>query len=452
MKFRNKRPLIYTIKNNEFYMDYKLIVWIPFITAVLLLQGCVESPIPGDGGTTTTTQLTENRTGIPEVTTTLPVEIPSVEIPEVVSHALSNYDYYGYNDPNIKSHAEEITKGCEDDECRLLRIHEYIINNFYYKEYENSSHGIRGVFNTKYGVCSDFAVFYYNYLRSVDIETYVAFIPEHTYALSCNHNLTRLQEYIENDADFKDFTQKYIFSNFEFEVNHAFNKSCLRIEGPSATKGAYRYPGEHYEDTNIVENKSFFLNPETWDWEFFSESEITIEKPRAHIERHLKFIMGEKSEISWKIAKITKRVDGGLDYEFETKDVTLETKHQYADFILPEVSRFDRLRIHITVQAANPILFYTLQDKNQLENFKYYVEHRYILTEDDLRRFDEKPRTGPHPYEFDYISSCSQDESTTFFDRECLISDAGRRVFAIHNEGFFKTNEVNITIIYLEFL
>ncbi|HDH40863.1 MAG TPA: transglutaminase domain-containing protein [Candidatus Altiarchaeales archaeon] len=436
-------------------MNYRLMVWILFMTAILL-QGCIRPPIPGHGGTTTTAQIVNktivNKTEIPKVTRTLQEKIISVEIPEVVSHALSNYDYYAYNNPTIKSHAEEITKGCEDDECRLFRIHKYVIKNFYYREYENRSHGIRGIFNTRYGVCSDFAVFYYNYLKSLGMEVYVAFIPEHTYALSCNHNLTRLQWYIENDPDFRDFTQEHVFPNFEFEVNHAFNKSCLRIEGPSATKGAYRYPGEHYEDTRIAENESFFLNPETWAWEPFNESRVTVEKPRAHIERHLRFIMSEKSEISWKVKRIKKMVDGGLDYEFEIKDVTLEAKHQYADFTLPEVSRFDRLRIHITVQAANPILFYTLQDGNQLENFKYYVEHRYALTEDDLRRFDEKPRTGPHPYEFDYISSCSQVESTTFFDKECLIPDAGRRVFAIHNEGFFKTNEINITLRYLEFL
>jgi len=426
-------------------MNYKLMVWILFITAVLL-QGCIRPPIPVYGGTTTTTQIVDNETRIPKVTTTLQERIIPVEMPEVVSHALSNYDYCAYNNSNIKSHAEEITRGCEDDECRLFRIHKYVIKNFYYREYENRSHGIRGIFNTRYGVCSDFAVFYYNYLKSLGMEVYVAFIPGHTYALSCNHNLTRLQWYIENDPDFKDFTQEHIFPNFEFEVNRAFNKSCLRIEGPSATKGSYRYPGEHYEDTEIVENESLFLNPETLAWEPFNESGVAVEKPRAHIERHFTFTMSKNSVISWVVKKIAKRVVRGLDYEFEVPKVTMKTRYRYATFTLPDVSRFDRVRIHITIHATNPILFYTLQDRNQLDGFIYSVEHP------DAMRWEHRAHSGRFPWEFDYISSCSQKEATTFFERDCLLPDAGRRVFVIHNLGYFRSNSVNVTIKYLEFL
>ncbi|MBN2014821.1 MAG: transglutaminase domain-containing protein [Candidatus Altiarchaeota archaeon] len=439
-------------------MDYNRISWIIFITAVLFLQGCVELPFQGNRETTTTqptpdvTATTRTETTTIPGTTTLPEKTPPAEMPPVLSYALLNYDYYQYDDPTIRSHAESITEGCMDDECRLLKIHKYVIDNMYYEKYKNRSHGMPGLFNKGYGMCGDFAVFYYNYLKSIGLETYIAIIPEHTYAVSCNHNLTRLQSYIEDDPDFKEYTNEYIFPNFEFEVNPAFKKTCLRIEGPSSTKGAYRYPGEHYEDTKITTGESFFLDPETWVWEPFSESEITIEKPRAHIERLFRFLMDEESDIAWRVKKMSKRVGGGLDYEFEAYDITTTLSYQYATFTLPEMDRFDRVRIHITIQAANPILFYTLQDKNQLENFKYYVEHRYILYKDDLWRYDEKPKTGLHDYEFDYISSCGAEEGITSFDRECIITDAGRRMFAIHNEVFFEENEVNITVKYLEFL
>ncbi len=469
-------------------VDYKQIEWsrymiaAAFIATLFLSSCCIEIPqIPPIFGEKTTTTHVTTTTEISATTTTIiqstdtsttslrPLPTTTTTIydttyhPTLVSLALTTYDYHAYENPEVKIHAEYITEGCEDDECRLFRIHEYAIDNFYYRKNETQEDTewrpdtVGELLTKRYGMCTHFAAYYYNYLKSLGIEAHVVLVPEHTYTLSCNPNITRLQRYIENDSDFKEYVKDHIFPSFEFDMNGAFDKTCIHLEGPSATKGAYRYPGEYYEETKFVENQNYFINPETGDWEFFNKTDVKIEEPRALLQRNYFFEMGENSRITWKMVKTKKRIDGGLDYDFAAKDVKMSTRYGYATFTMPELTRFDRVRVNITIKSTNPLLFYTLQEINQLDNFIYFIENRYASIKDceektDWWRIDEIPRTGSHSYEFDYIRSCSHAESVTYLSKECLIPDAGRRIYVIHNEGLFKTNQVNISIKYLEFL
>ncbi len=434
--------------------------WAVLLITALLASGCAIPPFGKDSGSAvdkkpTSTTIVDNKS---DITSTpgnksnasllryiLTDRIQPPEIPGSVSYAFLNYDCYRYDDPTLKSHAESLVEGCGDDECKVHHIHKYVIDNFYYKEYGNSSRKLGELFNTRYGVCRDFAVFYYNYLKSLGIESYTALLEDHTYALPCNLNLTKLQGYIEDDPNFKNFTRGYTLSSFEFEVNQVFNRTCLRLEGPGSKKGTYRYPGEHYDDTPIVENKSFFIDPETKRWGYIDESDITVKESRAHLERHFNFAMSKNSDITWTVQKITKKFAGGVDYEFEVPEVIMTTRYYYATFTLPEASRHDRIKVRITVEGTNPFIFYTLQDESQLNGFIYGVEHPLEV------RKDYKPHSGNLPWEFIYIGSCSQGESAAFFERECILPDAGRRVFVIHNPGYFKTNNINVTVKYLEF-
>lgn len=414
------------------------------ICAAVLLCCCLsEAPKETEQTTTTTTEST-----ILQTTTTTTTSTTETMPARVV--ALTKLDYFRYNKPEVRSHALSITEGCINPECSLLRIYKYAIDNFYYKNYDNPENSMRKLFTDGYGTAADFTSFYYNYMKAVGITSYVAAVGDHKYALACDINLTRLQGYIEEDSALREYVNDHSFPNFEFETNRAFNKTCIRIEAPSATKGYYRYPGEHYPGLRIEADKSFFFDPEKGLWELFEQTDQKIEASRAHIVRTLKFSLPQNSAISWNIKVVTKRVDGGLDYEFYATDIKLHTEHNYATFTLLEMSRFDRAKVRITINGTNPFTFFTLQDKNQFEGFKYIMEKS--IKEADENRIDQAAHKGTWAWEFDYINSCSQTTNTTFFDRECLLTDAGRRLFAIHNEGLFKQNNITVTIRYVEFL
>ena len=364
-----------------------------------------------------------------------------------VTITLPQQDYDRYDDLTVRTHAATITADCGDDECRLLSLHKYSIDNFYYKDYEPAENNMKKLFGDGYGMSADFASFYYSYMTALGIESYLATSGEHTYALACGMNLTTLARHIEDDAAFIRFTNDVVFPNFDFETNQAFGRTCIRIEGPSAKKGVYGYPGQHYA-LKIVADNSFFIDPKTDRKEPLDASAIKVESARTLIVRTLNFIVSENAKIDWEINAVAKRVDNRLEYEFTATALKLTVEDNYATFALLEATRFDRLRMKITIKSNKPFVFYTLQDANQLDGLKYALR----LKDNPNEKRVEIAHTGRLPWEFEYINSCSQTTNTTFFEKECILADAGRRLFAIHNTALFDKNDINVTIKYLEYL
>jgi hypothetical protein len=412
------------------------------LIAVALLSCCFGPP-----GPTGTENVSANQTTNNSLITTTSTVSGSTTTYAYVTVTLPQPGYDRYDDLTIRTHAATITAGCGDDECRLLALHKYSIDNFYYKEYDPAENNMKKLFGDGWGMSSDFASFYYSYLTSLGIESYLATSGEHTYTLACGMNLTKLARHIEDEPDFIRFTSDVVFPNFDFETNTAFGRTCIRIEGPSAKKGVYGYPGQHYALT-IVADKSFFIDPKTGRKEPLDASAIKVEPVRTLIVRTLKFVVSENANIDWNIHAVAKRVDNRLQYEFTATALTLSVQNNYATFKLLEATRFDRLRMKITIKSSKPFVFYTLQDANQLAGLKYALR---LKDNPDEKRVDVQ-HTGTMPWEFEYINSCSQTTNTTFFEKECTLADAGRRLFAIHNTALFEKNDVNVTITYLEYL
>jgi hypothetical protein len=411
------------------------------IIAAALLSCCFGPPGPTgtenvSANQTTNTSITTTTSTVSETTT---FTFPTITLPQ------PGYDRY--DDLTIRTHAATITAGCRDDECRLLSLHKYSIDNFYYKEYEPAENNMKKLFGEGWGMSADFASFYYSYMTSLGIESYLATSGEHTYALACGMNLTRLARHIEDEDEFIRFTSDVVFPSFDFETNLAFGRKCIRIEGPSAKKGVYGYPGQHYALTIVADN-SFFIDPKTDRKEPLDASAIKVEPVRALIVRTMRFTVSENANIDWAIKAVAKRVDNRLEYEFTATALKLSVENNYATFALLEATRFDRLRMKVTIKSNRPFVFYTLQDANQLDGLKYAMR---LKDNPDEKRV-EIAHTGRLPWEFEYINSCSQTTNTTFFERECILADSGRRLFAIHNTALFEKNDVNVTIRYLEYL
>jgi hypothetical protein len=414
--------------------------WVLLIIAVALFAGC-----PGGPATVTPINETLNQTtstSINTTTTTTTTMLPYVKLTLPVQPG-----YDKYEDHTVRTHAASITAGCGDDECKLLALHKYAIDNFYYKEYSPAENSTRKLFSDGYGVSSDFASYYYNYLTASGIQSYIATTSKHTYALACGMNLTRLARRIENDSAFVEFTHDVVFPSFDFETDQVFNRTCLRIEGPTTTRGVYSYPGQHYE-LAIVEGGSFFSDPKTSMKEPLSASAIRVEPVKALILRTMNFIVSENANIDWSINAVGTKVNNSMRYTYTAYALALSIDDNFATFTLPETTRFDRLRFNITIESTQPLVFYTLQDADQLPGLKYALRIRDNPRE---KRVDVQ-HTGRLPWEFEYIDSCSQTENTTHYQNVCTISDVGRRLFVLHNTALFEDNDVTVTVKYLKYL
>ncbi len=224
------------------------------------------------------------------ITTIPPITAPPP--PSDVKTFLWQFPDPDYNNPYLRELVKNIVRECPSDDkaCKLYRIYKYIIINYEYR-YDPSKLHFQSPPETLekgYGVCIDFAILFYNYLMATDITTYVVDCPqdEHAYAIACGIGIEPLKKYV--DQDLRKLSGRYVIPDLEFEVNKAFDESCLHLEGPSDNKDEvsilFDYPGRYIDayidpETGLespITGKRYAINPDTKEWDEIENSEIFI--------------------------------------------------------------------------------------------------------------------------------------------------------------------------------
>ncbi len=236
--------------------------------------------------------IVQNFIDLKPAATSPPITSPPV-LPVNVKYLIEHFPGQDYNNPYLKAHVKTLTKDCStyDKECKLYKIYKYVIENFDYR-YEPGKLSYQAPSQTLergYGVCIDFAILFYNYLTAAEVTTYVVDCDEdqHAYVVACNIEINTLRRYIATDL--QKLSGRYVIPDLEFEINKAFGKECLHLEGPSSGKKdeitiLMEYPGryaEYYIDprTNVksrLMGARYVFDPQTKKWERFGNESIKI--------------------------------------------------------------------------------------------------------------------------------------------------------------------------------
>jgi hypothetical protein len=193
---------------------------------------------------------------------------------DAVWQAQPYIDEIAYDDLELKSLANLITQGCEDemseieaisehaqehasavlDMCRIYSVYRYIVSGISYIS-EGNTETIQSPEQTldlKTGDCEDLTILLMSFLENIGIKTYFVLSEDHAYALVCDADKESLASYIH---------QMHPYSEINITYYDAFGKSsCIVID---ATNGADGYPGY---DSGIPGKKTA-INPLTEDIE-----------------------------------------------------------------------------------------------------------------------------------------------------------------------------------------
>lgn len=173
---------------------------------------------------------------------------------DAVWQAQPYIDEIAYDDLELKSLANLITQGCEDDMCKIYFLYRHVVSSISYIG-EGDAEKIQPPEQTldlKTGDCEDLTILLMSFLENIGIKTYFVLSEDHAYALVCDADKESLASYIH---------QMHPYSEINITYYDAFGKSsCIVID---ATNGADGYPGY---DAGIPGKKTA-INPLTEDIE-----------------------------------------------------------------------------------------------------------------------------------------------------------------------------------------